>query len=182
VFTFNYTYGNTYFAFNYTTLNTSTMKVTLNNLASIAYTPGLVLNFTRTTFITTPPSNLTAIPLTASGSQFAPEIPLNVTYVSNTNGTFLVDGSPLGAGKYNFSIYFAKYGYAAINGSLEIQAPTYTVPNVVSAYQGGKLLTVAGNGLSPISKLQVGGLDSILISSSPNSLVYQIPSYVTKLS
>jgi hypothetical protein len=182
VYTFNYTYGNTSFVFNYTTLNTSTVSVTFNSPASIAHTPGLVLNFTRTNLISTPPTNVTAIPLTATGAQFTVGIPLNIISASIYNGSILVDGSPLGAGKYNISIYFPVYGYGAVNGSLEIQAPVYTVPNVVSSYQGGKLLTVSGNGLSSVSQLSVGGLNANLVSSSSSSLVYQVPPYVTQLS
>ena len=118
VYTFNYAYNGTVFSFNYTTLTTSTPRVNLITAASIAYSAGLVLNFTRVTFITSPPTNVTAIPLTSTGAQFAPAISLDITTVHASSGNFLVDGSKLGAGKYNFMVYMPAYGYASVNSSL----------------------------------------------------------------
>ena len=182
VFTFNYAYNGAVFSFNYTTLNTSTPKINLVGSASIVYTSNLVINLTRTTFITTVPTTVTAIPITTTGAQFAPEIPLSITTINSFSGAFEVDGSSLGAGKYNFTVYMPAYGYATVNSSLEIQASPYTVNSVVSAYQGGKLFTVIGNGLSAASRLEIGGLKAALVSSSPTSLVYTVPPYVTKQS
>lgn len=175
------TYKTASASFNYTIYNTSTPKVSLVGSTNITYTSGLFLTFNRTTLISETPTVFTAIPLNPAGTRFAADIPLNISSVSATNSTFTVDASPLGAGKYSFSIYYPKYGYADISATLEIQASAYTVASVVSSYQGGKLITVAGTGLSKSSTLDVGGAPAKFVSGNANALVYEIPPFVTQL-
>jgi hypothetical protein len=180
VYTFTYTYKTAVFSFNYTTLNTSTPKVTLTGNSSVTYSPTQTLTFTRTNFVTTAPTSLSAYPVTTTGARFAPSINLTLGTISNTNVNFTVSAGLLGAGKWAFEIYYSQYGLAECLGRFEILAPTYTVPSVSSSYEGGKLLTVSGAGVSSLSTLDVGGFPAQLISSSSNTLVYAVPPYVTK--
>lgn len=106
VYTFNYTYKTRTFAINYTTLNTSTPKVSLTGSTSAAYNAsGLTLTFNRTTFISTVPEKVYAYPLNTLNGIFGGDIELPIGGVSTTNSTFTVNASALGAGKYAFKIY-----------------------------------------------------------------------------
>jgi hypothetical protein len=181
-FSVSHIYKGTTSSYNYSVFNISTPKVTLTGSTSIAYSAGLSLTFNRTSLISDAPSTIAAIPLTTTNTRFSADIPLAITSVSPTNSTFVVDASVLGAGKYNFSIYYPKYGYADISSNLEILAGTTTAASVTSSYLGGKLITVSGTGLSQSSQLDVAGVQAKLVSGNSNALIYEVPPYVTKLS
>jgi hypothetical protein len=181
-FSVSHIYKGTTSSYNYSVFNISTPKVTLTGSTSIAYSAGLSLTFNRTSLISDVPSTIAAIPLTTTNTRFSADIPLAISSVSPTNSTFVVDASVLGAGKYNFSIYYPKYGYADISSNLEILAGTTTAASVTSSYLGGKLITVSGTGLSQSSQLDVAGVQAKLVSGNSNALIYEVPPYVTKLS
>jgi hypothetical protein len=156
IYTLIYTYNTSVFSFNYTTFNSSTPKITLVNTSGVTYSPTQTLFFTRT-FINALPDHISAYPVTTTGARFGPSISLTLGTASNTNGSFTVNAGLLGAGKWAFEFYYNLYGLASVSSMFEILAPTYTVANVVSSYEGGKLLTVSGTGVSNLSTLDVGG-------------------------
>lgn len=78
--------------------------------------------------------------------------------MSEINGSFIVDGSPLGAGKWGFFINFTDYGYAKIDDFLEIIPLSLLTPLAMSSsYAGGKLFVVTGVGLNIKSSLKIDG-------------------------
>lgn len=179
IFTFTYTYLSQSWAFNYTTLNTSTPKLTLSNTSGVAYSSSQTLSFTRTMFPTTAPAQVSAFPVTSTGARFAPSIPLTFT-ASATNTSVSVNAGLLGAGKWQFEFFYTAYGFAEVLTQFEVLAPTYTVASVTSSYTGGALLTVTGAGANNLSKLDVGGFPAKLVSYTSSNLVYSIPAYVTR--
>lgn len=178
VYTFTYTYKTQVWASNYTTLNSSTPRVTITTASGVAYSATQSVSFTRVNFPTIAPNNVSAYPVTTTGTRFGPSIPLLFTAAASS--TVTVNASALGAGKWQFEFFYNAYGYANIVTQFEVLAPTYTVGSVTSSYTGGALLTVLGSGVNNLSQLDVGGFPAKLISFSADSLVYQVPAFVSR--
>lgn len=176
VFTFTYTYKTQVWANNYTTLNTSTPKLTHTVTTGVTYSPTQSVSLNRVNFVSASPNTLAAFPVTSTGARFGESIQLPFT---TSGAALVVNTSALGAGKWQFELFYNGYGYADVTPQYEVLAPTYTVAAVTSSYTGGALLTVAATGASNLSKLDVGGFPAKLISYSATNLVYQVPAYVT---
>lgn len=89
-----------------------------------------------------------------------------------TSGTVIRFNSNFKAGQYKFKVYYNGYGWADVQGKIDISAPSsYTAATTDSSYAGGKLV-VTGANISPQAVIKVGGFVGKALEVLPSSATF----------
>lgn len=101
----------------------------------------LTIDLNRTNFNTVNPDIVQVYNILDAGTG------QNVSWISN--GTAIRFISTLNAGQYKFKVYYNGYGWADVQGKVDVSAPgVYTAASVDSSYAGGYIV-VTGANISP---------------------------------
>lgn len=129
----------------FTQLTSSTPSLTLTTSAPLPLSAGIfTFQLTRQSpFATLTPSSIALYQVNAPDQAVALS---GWTYSGNA---IVVSNLAVKSGKYGFKVYFDGYGYADINGFVEVGVTgSYTAGTVQSSY-AGSAITVTGNDIDP---------------------------------
>ena len=85
----------------------------------------------------------------------------------------------LPSGGYKFKVWYNGYGWAVVNGQLNV-SPTgvYSVSPTASSFAGG-VLTVTGSDISPSGTISIGGFSGKVLSQASGVTTFEIPALIT---
>lgn len=105
--------------------------------------------------------------------------------ISISSAIWTVSGSVISfnynvkAGKYGVKVYYGGYGWASVQGNVNVQASgAYTAAVTDVSFAGGEIV-VNGNGISEQAVLRVGGFVGKASSVTATTATFEVPALIT---